>query len=116
MVSKLITYSETREDAIKKMSSALSEYVVLGVRTNIGFLIRVMQEEEFNQAKIDTGYIERHPELLTEESPDVDPALIAAAVTLEHAVPETANGSGKSAESNWKLMARRLGVSRNPLI
>ena len=116
MLSKLITYGETREGAVKKMVSALSEYVVLGVRTNIGFLIRVMDEEEFNEAKIDTGYIERHPELLTEESPDVDPALIAAAVTMEHAVPEANNSNGKSTGSNWKLAARRLGVSRNPLI
>ena len=74
-----------------------------------------MAEEEFNQAKIDTGYIERHPELLKEESPDIDPALIAAAVTMEHAVPETNTGNGKSS-SNWKLLARRFGVSRNPLI
>ena len=116
MLSKLITWGETREDAVKKMVSALSEYVVLGVRTNIGFLIRVMDEEEFNEAKIDTGYIERHPELLTAESPDVDPALIAAAVTMEHTVPEANNSNGKSTGSNWKLMARRLGVSRNPLI
>ncbi len=116
MLSKLITWGETREDALKKMVAALSEYVVLGVRTNIGFLIRVMDEEEFNQAKIDTGYIERHPELLSEESPEIDPALIAAAVTMEHAVPETNNGNGKSTASNWKLLARRLGVSRNPLI
>jgi len=115
MLSKLITWGETREDAVKKMVSALREYVVLGVKTNIGFLIRVMNEEEFNKAEIDTGYIERHPELLKNESPDIDPALIAAAVTMEHAVPETNNGTGKAA-SNWKLLARRIGVSRNPLI
>ena len=42
MLSKLIVWSEDRDSAIKRMSRALSEYIVLGVRTNLGFLVRLM--------------------------------------------------------------------------
>ena len=69
--------------AIDKMASALTEYIVLGVKTNIGFLIRVMNNEDFRQGKLDTGFIERHPELLTPGEVDIEPAVIAAALAVE---------------------------------
>ena len=115
MLSKLITWGDTRQDAINKMASALREYVVLGVKTNIGFLIRVMKDEEFQKAEIDTGFIDRHPELLTSNSDKTAPALIAAALAMDNAVPENGESEGKPT-SNWKLFARRLGVSRNSLL
>ena len=117
MLSKLVTWGETREDAVNKMKSALKEYIVLGVKTNIGFLIRVMEEEEFKNAAIDTAYIDRHPELLKPESLEVEPALIAAAIAMENSTVETTSINGKSSSgSNWKMLSRRMGVSRNPLI
>ena len=117
MLSKLITWGENRQDAINRMSSALREYIVLGVKTNLGFLIRVMEEEEFKNAAIDTNYIERHPELLKPETVEVEPALIAAAITMENTAVENNTVNGKSGQgSNWKLLSRRMGVSRNPMI
>ncbi|MEQ9618103.1 MAG: acetyl-CoA carboxylase biotin carboxylase subunit [Deltaproteobacteria bacterium] len=113
MLSKLVVWADTREAAIHKMASALKEYIVLGVRTNIGFLRRVMSDKEFQQGKIDTGFIERHPELLKPGTVEIEPALIAAALAM--------NSSGNSEQaaqkpvSNWKSFSRRLGVSRSPL-
>jgi pyruvate carboxylase len=87
---------------------------VLGVKTNIGFLRRVMADEEFRKCKIDTGYIERHPELINPGTRDMKPALIAAAIAMNNST-----GSGLQAQaaaaSNWKLFARRSGVTRSPL-
>ncbi|MGB2693126.1 MAG: acetyl-CoA carboxylase biotin carboxylase subunit, partial [Thermodesulfobacteriota bacterium] len=85
MLSKLVVWAESREAAIDKMASALTEYIVLGVKTNIGFLIRVMNNEDFRQGKLDTGFIERHPELLTPGEVDIEPAVIAAALAVEDA-------------------------------
>lgn len=116
MLSKLITWGERREDAISRMASSLREYYVLGVKTNIGFLIRVMENEEFKNADFDTGFIERHPELLTPENDGIEPALIAAAICIDKfQQPDKADGLAKPT-SNWKLMARRLGVSRNSIL
>ena len=110
MLSKLVVWADTRLAAIDKMASALREYMVIGVKTNIGFLIRVMEEEEFREGKIDTGYIERHPELLKAQELEIEPVLIAAALSMQSPEPQ-----GQAAEqrpvSNWKLFGRKLGVS-----
>ncbi|MGH7884842.1 MAG: acetyl-CoA carboxylase biotin carboxylase subunit, partial [Thermodesulfobacteriota bacterium] len=111
MLSKLITWADTREDAIKKMKAALTEYIVLGVRTNIGFLMRVMDDEEFKKADIDTGFIERHPELLNPENIDNKPALIAAAIIMNNTVAGDENVNEKSSASNWKLLARKMALT-----
>lgn len=114
MLSKLVVWAETREDAVKRMRAALREYIVLGVKTNIGFLIRVMDNDDFKKALIDTGFIERNPELLKPSSGNsMESALIAAALCVN-----SFQSSGKdSAEpvSNWKLMSRKFAVSRNLL-
>lgn len=115
MISKLIVWAETRPEAIRKMISALKEYVVLGVKTNIGFLVRVMNNKEFQNGDIDTGFIERHPDLISPQSIDTEMTLIAAAIAMKH----TANKkdiSGEKPVSNWKLYSRKLGVSRNPVL
>ena len=114
MLSKLIVWAETREDAIQKMISALREYIVLGVKTNIGFLLRVMSDNEFRQGQIDTGFIERHPELLNPGEVQTETALIAAALAMYSSDSKEEKPSQKPA-SNWKLYSRRLGVSRSPL-
>ena len=112
MLSKLIVWANTREAAISKMESALREYIVLGVKTNIGFLIRVMNNDEFRKGKIDTGFIERHPELLKPQVLEIEPALITAALSMSSA--ESAAETAQKPASNWKLFGRRIGVSRSP--
>ena len=114
MLSKLVVWAETREAAIDKMASALREYVVLGVKTNIGFLIRLMGDEEFRQGKIDTGFIEQHPELLTPGAVDLEPALIATALAV-YDLEETED-SEKQPQSNWKLLGRKAALSGGSLV
>ncbi len=115
MLSKLVVWGDSREDAVDRMFSALREYVVLGVRTNLGFLIRMMQNSEFRKAQIDTGFIERHPELLVPEQSDPELILMAAAVAMNGGSNKTAQGTSGTS-SGWKLFARRAGVSGNPLL
>jgi len=110
MISKLIVWGESRDVAINKMSSALKEYVVLGVKTNIGFLLRVMSNHEFNQGHIETGFIERHPDLLKPPSFDIEPALVGAALAMRVRTNDTELKKQRPV-SNWKLFSRKLGVS-----
>jgi len=58
MLSKLAVYSENREECINKMIWALSRYVVLGVTTNIPFLKKVLEFEQFKKGKITTHFID----------------------------------------------------------
>jgi acetyl-CoA carboxylase biotin carboxylase subunit len=58
MISKLITVAQTREEAIKKMQRALSEYVIEGIKTTIPFHEQLMQDEQFKAGKCTTKFME----------------------------------------------------------
>jgi 3-methylcrotonyl-CoA carboxylase alpha subunit len=59
MIAKLIVHGGTRADAIARMRSALAAYEIVGVRTNVEFLGRLMSAPSFVQANLDTALIER---------------------------------------------------------
>lgn len=58
MISKLITYGDTRIEAIDAMSAALDDYWIDGVTTNSAFLQAMMRHERFRSGNITTGFIE----------------------------------------------------------
>ncbi len=59
MLSKLVAFAPTREMAIDRMLRALDEYVIGGIKTNIGLFRRILTDADFRAARIDTGYLER---------------------------------------------------------
>lgn len=59
MISKLISYGSTREIAITKMKRALRDYKVLGIKTNINFLLALLEDESFMRGDYNTQYIEK---------------------------------------------------------
>lgn len=63
LLVKVITEARTWKDAIRKAKRSLSELKVGGVKTNIGFLLNVLNTKEFQEGICDTGFIEEHPEL-----------------------------------------------------
>lgn len=58
MISKIICFGETREDAIRTMHRALSEYVIEGVKTTIPFHLQLMEDEAFQSGIFNTSFIE----------------------------------------------------------
>lgn len=63
MISKLITYGKTREDAINRMKHALGEYIIEGVSHNISFVQAIMDHDRFASGDISTKFIaEEYPE------------------------------------------------------
>lgn len=60
LIGKLVVHASTREGAIRRMVGALKDCHILGVKTNIGFLIAVLQHEGFVKGEIDTGFLGRH--------------------------------------------------------
>ena len=59
MVGKLLVHRPTREQAIKTMQRALSEFVVEGVKTTIPLAQQIFQNSAFIEGKVDTGFVER---------------------------------------------------------
>ena len=68
MLSKLIVHGATRPEAIARMRRALSEYTILGVRTTLPFLDRVMRHPAFVAGDFDTSFVDR----LTAQSETAD--------------------------------------------
>jgi len=63
MISKLITYGDTRDDAIQHMNWALTNYPIRGLRHNIGFLMSVLQNDTFQGGNTSTKFIgEEYPD------------------------------------------------------
>lgn len=58
LLAKLITYGENREETINKMIWALTHYIILGVTTNISFLKKILEHEEFRKGNITTHFID----------------------------------------------------------
>lgn len=63
LLVKVITHARTWKDTIRKSVRSLTELKVGGVKTNIGFLLNVINSKEFLEGTCDTSFIEEHPEL-----------------------------------------------------
>ena len=57
MIAKLIVYGKNREECINKMKSALGEFVIEGITTNIDFLYKILENPEFIKNDYDTSFI-----------------------------------------------------------
>jgi 3-methylcrotonyl-CoA carboxylase alpha subunit len=62
MVAKVIAHGETRRDAIDALDAALADFHVLGIATNIGFILDLLADEEFRLGNLDTGFFARFME------------------------------------------------------
>jgi len=60
MIAKLITVAQTREEAIKKMSRALDEFVIEGIKTTIPFHQKLMKHEKFISGDYTTKFLEEY--------------------------------------------------------
>jgi acetyl-CoA carboxylase, biotin carboxylase subunit len=58
LLAKLIVHAPTRQDAIKKMSVALEEFIIEGIQTTIPFHKKVMNDERFKSGDVDTHFID----------------------------------------------------------
>ncbi len=113
LLSKLVTWGQTRIEAIQRMLRALSEYQAYGIKTTIPFFKRILLHPKFMEGDYNTHFI---PNLELEEdgveSDDKAVALIAASIK---SYCESKSGSsfhkGKKA-SNWKIQGRWQSLSR----
>ena len=79
MIAKVIAWDETRTGAAAKLADALEQIQVAGVQTNAGFLARALRHPEFVNGEIDTGFIERHSDVLIASVSEPAPEIFARA-------------------------------------
>jgi len=114
LLAKLIGYGENREQAIARLTRALGELFVGGIKTNVSLFRRILADEDFRAGKIDTGFLERllASGTVAATKGTADVAAIAAAVFgLLDAESNPGVGAAEApATSSWKRTARTEGM------
>jgi acetyl-CoA carboxylase biotin carboxylase subunit len=64
MLAKVIVWAETREAARHRALAALRDYAILGIHTNMPFLLRILEHPQFIDATIDTGFLDREAQAI----------------------------------------------------
>jgi acetyl-CoA carboxylase, biotin carboxylase subunit len=121
LLAKLIGYGTDRDQAIGRLTRALNEYFVGGIKTNISLFRRILGDPDFRAAKIDTSFLDRllkdkdRSKNVHADAQTTEVAVIAAGMFT--ALGPAAAGAGErvfngSADqpapvSKWKTDARR---------
>ena len=119
MISKLIVTGKNREQAIERMKRALYSYKISGVRTNIRFLNRILESEDFASGNYNTQFIEKNEDfLIQKETTNKNHEDIAIAASFVHYLNNNTNGEAEDNNtadcktSEWKSFGKRKGVMR----
>jgi 3-methylcrotonyl-CoA carboxylase alpha subunit len=108
LLAKVIAWAETRELAIARLSAALRAFPVLGVCTNIRFLLRILAHPRFRDGAISTDFLDRAgPELAT-PAEDI-PQFVRAAMTVHE---DRATPAAARARTSWDPWMPRFGAER----
>jgi acetyl-CoA carboxylase biotin carboxylase subunit len=119
LLAKLIGYGTDRDQAMARLTRALGEYFVGGIKTNISLFQRILRDADFRAARLDTGFLDRMLQR-TDDKPadpkDAEVAAIAAGMfaalgSTAAAAGERTSDSGSGAKdagaSKWKDASRR---------
>jgi acetyl-CoA carboxylase biotin carboxylase subunit len=113
LLSKLIGYGSDRNQVISRLSRALDEYFVGGIKTNIPLFRRILRDADFRSSKLDTGFLDRMLKKSEDQLVDSKAAEVAAiaagifaALGADNAGADDASHTRGTATSNWKDAAR----------
>ena len=112
MIAKLISFGETRSEAMLRMRRALNEYTIMGVKHNIPFHINLLNSFSFIAGQFDTKFVEEKFSMSSYETAPSDEELEYAAIAatlVAHRNQQLATqvvAPGKRDASNWKWMTR----------
>jgi acetyl-CoA carboxylase biotin carboxylase subunit len=116
LLAKLIGYGQDRDQAVSRLVRALDELFVAGIKTNVGLFRRILADEAFRSANIDTGYLERLLKAETgsnsKKAQTMKIAAIGAAVfaVLDSTKVADNRANSNDAVSSWKKAARIDGL------
>jgi 3-methylcrotonyl-CoA carboxylase alpha subunit len=79
MIAKLIAHGATREQALDRLADALDRTIIVGPRSNAGFLVALARAGGFRSGDFDTGFVERHLAALGAAPQALDRAAAATA-------------------------------------
>ena len=102
LIAKVIAHAPTRDEAIDKLKNALRDFHILGVKTNIAYLIDILSHPHFQSGDLDTGFLERElPEWMPSNTipPELADILAMPNDVTTTGTKTTASGVWDSADS-----------------
>ncbi len=111
MIAKLSVHAGSRRNAIDRAIGALKQYAVLGVVTNVEYLISILQEGRFADGDVHTGFLEEEmPDWQSDLADDADLAMAVAAVheynRLGEGYTATAGPGSVTQTTPWSNLGR----------
>ena len=107
LLAKLIVWDRDRAAAIARMARALDEYRVVGLRTTIPVLRRIMADDEFGAGRLSTAFLDRLlPTLRPAEGRHAAVALIAATVARYERLGRGSLATAGGSANAWRWGAR----------
>ncbi|MGA5303270.1 biotin carboxylase N-terminal domain-containing protein [Nucisporomicrobium flavum] len=104
MLAKLVAWAPTRQEAARMLASALTRTELHGVVSNRDLLVRVLRHGAFRAGDVDTGFLDRHPEVFAPLLSSVDAVRISClAAALAGAAARRSNAPVlRSLPSGWR--------------
>ena len=113
MISKLAVVGRDRDEAIGRMRRALQEYDVAGIRTTLPFFREVMDDAEFVEGKLDTGFISRFNERKQDpQTSQIEKDILIMAAALAQSKTVTTSTVTTRKTGRW-AEAARLAIFSN---
>ncbi|MBD3289586.1 acetyl-CoA carboxylase biotin carboxylase subunit [candidate division KSB1 bacterium] len=106
ILAKLIVWGENREDARRRMKTALEDYAILGIKTQIPFLKEVIEHPEFIKGNTMTNFIPQHFPEWKGDRKHQKIALIAAAINSYENFRIKKTGSKKVQVTPWQTVGQ----------
>jgi pyruvate carboxylase subunit A len=83
LLAKLVVRGRTWEETVSRAHRSLEEYVLRGIKTTIPFMMRIMEDPDFQAGRFDTSYLDTHPDLFNyEEATDPEDLVVAIAAAI----------------------------------
>ena len=119
LLAKVIVHADTRSSAIGRAAAALRDFPILGIRTNVPYLLAVLEHPAFSTGDVDTRFLDRETPAILEAVggvPTPEAALAAAgAAFAAGSQPRIAGASIQSSGTLPVASGRQRGTAEGPV-
>jgi acetyl-CoA carboxylase, biotin carboxylase subunit len=116
MISKFCVHGRTREEALGRLRRALQEYEVGGIKTTLPFFREIVEDTEFIEGKLDTGFISRWQERRKKiEADETEKDLVIIAAALNQRQNQTKSAIVQPEKQSRWAMSGRLALHASRL-
>ncbi len=109
LLAKVIAHGPDRDTARRRLRAELRSAEIEGVRTNVDMLVALLDDDDFAEARVDTGLLARSPSIIAGSRPggsDLEAHLLAVVATMESA-NRAADRHWSTVPSGWRNLRTR---------